>query len=156
MQRVRLTYDTGAAVVALPELFANDYRLTGKPAGSYKTANAELVQDKGARVIKGEDSYGNRLKLGGRGADVHKPLIAGSEIAKNADTLLWGSGGYIMPKSGPIATELRSFMKKLLQKHGDSSLTPLTSINYINGVYVLDYYLHPAQGADMAPLATRQ
>jgi hypothetical protein len=146
---VRLTYDTGAAVVALPESFATDYRISGKPEGSYKTASAEIVQDKGARVIKGEDSYGNRLKLGGRVADVHKPLIAGSEIAKNADTVLWGDGGYIMPKGGKIASEMRKCMAQLIKKYGDTSLTPL----YIhNGVYVMDYWLHPATGTDMAPL----
>jgi len=54
--KVRLTFDTGAAVVALPENFATDHRISGKPEGSYKTASAEIVQDRGARVIKGEDS----------------------------------------------------------------------------------------------------
>ena len=147
--KVRLTFDTGAAVVALPANFATDYRISGKPEGSYKTASAEIVQDKGARVIKGEDSYGNKLALGGRIADVHKPLIAGSEIAKNADTVLWDDGGYIMPKGSKIAVEMRKCMAQLIHRHGDTSLTPL----YIhNGVYVMDYFLHPAAGKDMAPL----
>ena len=147
--KVRLTFDTGAAVVALPENFATDYRISGKPEGSYKTASAEIVQDKGARVIKGEDSYGNKLALGGRVADVHKPLVAGSEIAKNADTVLWDDGGYIMPKGSKIAVEMRKCMAQLIHRYGDTSLTPL----YIhNGVYVMDYYLHPAVGKDMAPL----
>ena len=147
--KVRLTYDTGAAVVALPESFANDYKLTGKPEGSYKTASAEIVQDRGGRTVKGVDANSNRLKLGGRVADVHKPLIAGSQIAKNADTLLWDDGGYIMPKGGVIARKMRAYMAKLTQEHGVASLTPL----YIhNGVYCLDYWLHPAKGEDLAAM----
>ena len=145
--KVRLTLDTGAAVVALPKTFATQYKLDESKGGSYRTASAEIVQDEGGRNVKGQDSNGNKLALAGRVADVHKPLVAGSQVAKRSDMYLWDDGGFILPKTGVIAKKLHAYMEKLMAEHGTAELTPV----YVhNGVYCMDYWLHAPQGADLA------
>lgn len=46
-------------------------------------ANAESIEDQGGVVLSGTDKHGNRIRLECRVADVHRPLIAGSDAAKN-------------------------------------------------------------------------
>ena len=58
-------------------------------------------------------------------------------------------GGYIIPRESSIGKSMREHFKMLTKTKGIGELTPV----YLEkGVFVLDYYLKPATGADLKGL----
>ena len=125
-----------------PRQFCDDYPMTAPNKSTYRTASSEEIADEGGRNLRGLDEHYNKRQLGGRVTDVHKPLVAGSEVATTSDVILYRKNGYIMPKEGAIAVGMRQAFEKLVKQHGLESLTPL----YVEkGVYMFDFYVEPAK-----------
>ncbi len=131
---VKCNYDTGCArsVVPLTE---------GEPVQegdgtTYRTASGETIEDQGEAILRGHCEHGVLRKITARRADVHKVLVAGSAAAKFQDAWITKGGGYLVPRSSPIAKGLEKELHKLIKKYGDKNLIQLYEEN---GVY--NFYL---------------
>jgi hypothetical protein len=144
---LKLNYDTGAAMTAFPLEVAEGKNL--KDTGEhFKTASGQLISDKGPVTIKGKDAQGNVRKMKGRVTEVHKALVAASQIHQSQDVWLGLGGGVMMPRGGPIAQGLHKEYERLVRKHGDKDLLPIYEER---GVY--NFYLKVAKkDVELAPL----
>lgn len=148
---IKCNYDTGCArsVVPLKE---------GKPVQdgdgtTYRTASGETIEDQGEAILKGRDENGNLRNLRARRADVHKVLVSGSKAAKFQDAWITQGGGYLVPRSSPIAKGMNKELKRLIAKYGDKQLLPLYEEK---GVY--NFYLRRAPtcaGGDVSAVTTK-
>ena len=73
------TYDTGAAVSAIPR-DANIGTETEATECSYKTASGDFIPDNGGLCVQGTTEHGYRVTFRGGKSDVHKTLISASEV----------------------------------------------------------------------------
>ena len=88
----------------------------------------------------GSDSNGNKLALRGRVAKVHKVLASGVKVAERHDIWLGNDGGYIMPRHGPIAKEMRAHFEKVRLKYDEGDVTP---VYQERGTFVFDFWVKP-------------
>ncbi|CAL1134675.1 unnamed protein product [Cladocopium goreaui] len=135
-ERAELNIDTGAAITAVPLDFAKDYPRSESNGASYKAANAEPVEDQGSVKLVGYDESGNKIPIDCRVADVHRPLLSGSEIAKNYHIALGPSSGRLIPRNTPAGRAYSKAMKDLIRDYGDS----MPIVHNRRGIYVLDYW----------------
>ncbi|CAL1173780.1 unnamed protein product, partial [Cladocopium goreaui] len=119
-ERAELNIDTGAAITAVPLDFAKDYPRSESNGASYKAANAEPIEDQGSVKLVGYDESGNKIPIDCRVADVHRPLLSGSEIAKNYHIALGPSSGRLIPRNTPAGRAYSKAMKDLIRDYGDS------------------------------------
>ena len=141
-ERAELNIDTGAAITAVPLDFAKDYPRSESNGASYKAANAEPIEDQGSVKLVGYDESGNKIPIDCRVADVHRPLLSGSEIAKNYHIALGPSSGRLIPRNTPAGRAYSKAMKDLIRDYGDS----MPIVHNRRGIYVLDYWVSPFQG----------
>ena len=73
--------------------------------------------------LKDENEYARKMK--GSVADVRKPLAPAGERSGNNDALLFEDGGYLLPKTGPIAVALRKELQTLMNVHGTDKVMQL-------------------------------
>ncbi|CAL1141278.1 unnamed protein product [Cladocopium goreaui] len=119
-ERAELNIDTGAAITAVPLDFAKDYPRSESNGASYKAANAEPIEDQGSVKLVGYDESGNKIPIDCRVADVHRPLLSGSEIAKNYHIALGPSSGRLIPRNTPAGRAYSKAVKDLIRDYGDS------------------------------------
>ena len=132
---LKLNYDTGAAVVAFPAEFNEGGESTGVPL---VTASGERIADMGEIRLQGRDEYNQPRKIRGKVTQVHKVLAGAAQINRDGRQRTWltDTGGYLLPKEGPIAKGVEKELQRLIRKHGSKSLLPL----YVEkGVY--NFYL---------------
>ena len=83
-------------------------------AQTYKTASGEHIEDGGKANLVGRDSNGILRAVQGRAADVYKPLVACSQVARAGNDVWIGyDGGYMMNKDNFIAKALRNMFHEL-------------------------------------------
>ena len=129
----KYTYDTGAGVTAL--------RKTGREQvtdRTYKTASGQIIEDFGPTVHLGVDEHGQRRRLRGRVADVHKNLVSAALVNKVNDAYLWSDGGVIVPSNSEFAKEMHKCFNRLVAKYGDSNHLKLHVENHVYGFYLKD------------------
>ncbi len=164
-KKVKINLDTGAAITAIPRNFAESYPLSEKNTTRYRTASAEEICDEGGRFVLGSDAHGNKLAINGRVANVHKVLASGVKVSERNDIWLGNDGGYIMPRHGPIAKEMRAHFEKVRLKYDEEDITP---VYQERGTFVFDFWIKPhvkgkvptasvdTAHKTLAPLAERQ
>ena len=76
---MKFNLDTGAAQTAIPNGWED--RVVGSEGNGvvFKTASGELVPSQGIGTFEGFDESGNKCRVKGSMADVHKPLISASK-----------------------------------------------------------------------------
>jgi len=109
---LRFTHDTGAAETAFPGSTPGQ-RSVPNPLASYKTASGEIIPDEGGLVVSGWSELGGNLRLSGRCAAVHKPLVSASRVHnKGHATWLEKGGGYILPGNGRLMKRIREMIAR--------------------------------------------
>jgi hypothetical protein len=131
---VKCNYDTGCARSVVP--LSEGEPVQEGDGTTYRTASGETIEDQGEAILRGHCEHGIIRKITARRADVHKVLVAGSAAAKFQDAWITKGGGYLVPRSSPIAKGLEKELHKLINKHGDKNLIRLYEEN---GVY--NFYL---------------
>lgn len=139
---IKCNYDTGCARSVVP-LREGDAVQDGDGT-TYRTASGETIEDQGEAILKGRCEHGISRTLRARRADVHKVLVSGAKAAKFQDAWITEGGGYLVPRTSPIAKGMQKELDRLIKMHGDKGLIPLYEEN---GVY--NFYLRreapPAQ-----------
>ena len=112
-EMMKINLDTGAAVTAFPLKEGQELDVTGN-GNTYLTAGGESIKDSGGLQIGGRDEKANWRRIKGRLTPIHKALGSASQISKDGrqDIWIWGDGGCLMPRDGPIARGLlREYQK---------------------------------------------
>ena len=145
---LKMNLDSGCALTTFPKTFG----VAGKGNGLiYKTASGELIPDEGALKLTASDEFGTARQLRGRVANVHKALVAQSQVARAGQrTYLDDQGGWMFGKDSSVGKRVAQMVAKEAQKpnHG---MMPLYNEN---GVY--NFYLKMGSGGSIAPLEDGQ
>ena len=91
-----MTYDTGAAVAALPKRFEEGSARTEANGSRYQPCSGQECFDHGGVKVNGQDANGNKISVKGRLADVAKLLVSGNEVSKGSDVFITEGQGFIM------------------------------------------------------------
>ena len=131
---IKLNLDTGAAVTAFPESMA--------PAGlkgngqNYKTATGELTPDQGQIRVVGFSENNKRVRVNGRVAKVHKPLLSASKCVNNGQCVWLSQGGSWLIQKTDVAVKQ---VERILWKHamqGKATFIPLYEERGVYNLYV--------------------
>ena len=136
---MELNIDTGAAITAIPVEAAQGYPCSESNGLSYRTANGESIADQGCVKLKGMDARGNVLPIEGRVTEVHRALLAGSDVAKSHHVALGPRGGRLIPRNTEAGRAYSRMMKELIQKYGDE----MPEVHNRKGIYVMDCWMTP-------------
>ena len=136
--KITIAFDTGAAVTTIPEAIAKEVKADGC-GQKYRTASGELIDDKGATCLLGQDERFNCKAIRGRVTEVRKILASGSAVCKHNVVMLNNEGGDIIPSGSKIAKHLEKELEKAKMWYPNeaSSSTPL---RVEKGVYVFDFW----------------
>ena len=126
--------DSGAAVSLMPK----DFALTEGPTGrAYKTASAEVIPDYGKVTVQGRDQSGQLVEITSRVTDVHKPLLAASDVAKRGmNTWLTPTGGALIHRDGPIGRGMQKALTELIMKYGTVGMIRLYNEDGVYNCYL--------------------
>jgi len=145
---LKLNYDTGAAVSAFPEEFSEG----GAPTGTtLVTASGERITDMGEIRLTTRDEYNQSRRISGKVTSVHKVLMSASCVNREGKQRAWltDTGGYLIPRDGPIAKGMDKHLERLIEKYGAKSLLPL----YVEkGVY--NFYLKVDKSEAISSVST--
>ena len=72
-----------------------------------------------------EDEQGSKAGIKGAVTAVHKPLGSGAEFSQKYDTFLGLEGGVLVPKSHPVAVEMRRYYQELKWWYGNEGFVRL-------------------------------
>lgn len=137
---LRINFDTGAAVTALPMSFKSEKHRGDDDRRPFKTASGEALEDHGRSSIVGEDENGAARRISGHVTNVHKVLLSASGVhAKGFDSWLGEGGGCLFRRGGRLHREL---CKTYNRWSNNNSTIPL---HEENGVYNL--YLRTKSGS---------
>ena len=136
-EKIRMTFDTGAAVTAFGRDVTDGRKKTQANGAWYRTASGEECPDSGGIVLAGADEHANKRRIPGRVTDVRKPLVSGNEVIKGSDVFLYDGRGYIMPKNLEATEKIREFIMKVIKECGDEDFTPLYTHR---GIFCFDYW----------------
>ena len=103
---LRLNYDSGAAVTALPIAIAGDLPL--EKCGEFRVASGATIPNFGKIKMKSTDESGIERTLQGNITGVSKPLLSAAEVSKRWDSLLFEDGGILLEQSSAVALEIRA------------------------------------------------
>jgi hypothetical protein len=153
----RMTLDTGAGTTAFPNSYGAAFgKLSESNGAMYNTATGEFTEDQGTVAATGWNGKGQRCRIRGRVADIHKPLISGSSVAGTATEpqnlmFLGPGGGNIIPYNSSIGKDMRCYLSYLKNWYGTEALTDV----YVhNSVYCFDMKLDKDVAAiNLAPLS---
>jgi hypothetical protein len=126
--------DSGAAVSLFPKKFA----LTEGPTGrSYKTASAEVIPDYGKVTLQGRDQNHQLVELTSRVTEVHKPLLAASDVAKRGmNSWLTPTGGALIHRESPIGRGMQKALGGLIMKYGTIGMIRLYNEDGVYNCYL--------------------
>lgn len=101
--RVELTVDSGAGSTAIPPCVAPKEPVqvseTSKLGRQFKTATGQTVSDQGCKKLKVVTDSGVAVSLSSAVADIHKPLLALSDVCRKGGICHFETGNsYIQPK----------------------------------------------------------
>ena len=131
---IRMNYDTGAAVTAIPRTYAPEG--TSGNGQRYRTATGEYTEDCGQMRITGELENGEPRRITGRLAAVHKILVSAGKVAGfGLDGWISTGGGFLIQRSSRLGKRIaRMIAHESTKPH--HTMTPLYEEN---GVY--NFYL---------------
>ncbi len=140
LRHFKMCLYSGAAITALPKEMVPASCMVEEPsAQTYKTASGEHIEDGGKARLVGRDANGIMKAVQGRVADVYKPLVSATQVAKAGNDMWIGDdGGYMMKKDHYIAKALRKRFDELTRKFGFGGLTPIYEDK---GTYNFDFYV---------------
>ena len=109
----------------------------------YVDAAGERIEDYGAYRLHAADEWDRSLSLGGRLADVHKPLASAGQIASQGryGIMLRDDGGNMWRKDSKIGVEMRKHLEKLLARYGYAGVIPVHLEKGVYNFYVKDVEL---------------
>ena len=107
---LRLNYDCGAAVTALPIAIAGDLALEKR--GEFRVASGSVIPNLGKINMKSTDERGIERTVRGNITEVSKPLLSAAEASKRWDSILFEDGGILPERRSPVALEVRAFLEK--------------------------------------------
>ena len=107
---LRLNYNSGAAVTALPIVIAGDLPL--EKCGEFRVASGAVLPNLGKIKIKSMDESGIERTVRGNITEVSKPLLSAAEASKRWDSILFEDGGILLERRSPVALEVRAILKK--------------------------------------------
>ena len=136
--KMTIAFDTGAAVTTIPEAMAKEIKVDGC-AQKYRTASGELINDKGATLLLGQDERFNCKAIRGRVTEVRKILASGSAVCKHNVVMLNNEGGEIIPSGSKIAKHLEKELEKA-KKWYPNEANSSTPLRVEKGVYVFDFW----------------
>ena len=143
---IKINFDSGAAVSALPKKFAPGSGLSSN-GRCYKTASGDLIQDAGAIKFSGEDENGNKRGVKGRLMDVHTPLVSASEAAKaGQNAWLTKGGGWLIPQNSRVSKKI----EHLLSLEAARNSHQMLPVYEDQGVY--NFYMQMGKSGSIAPL----
>ena len=102
---LRLNYDSGAAVTALPIAIVGDLLL--EKCGEFRVASGATIPILGTTKMTSTDESGR-----GNVTEVSKPLLSVAEVSKRWDSLLFQDGGILLGRSSLVALEIRAVLAK--------------------------------------------
>ena len=136
--KMTIAFDTGAAVTTIPEAMAKEIKVDGC-GQKYRTASGELIDDKGATLLLGQDERFNCKAIRGRVTEVRKILASGSAVCKHNVVMLNNEGGEIIPSGSKIAKHLEKELEKA-KKWYPNEANSSTPLRVEKGVYVFDFW----------------
>ena len=98
---MRLNYDSGAAVTALPIAIAGDLPL--EKCGEFRVASGAVIPNLGKIKVKSMDESGIERTVRGNITEVSKPLLSAAEMSKRWESLLFEDGGILLERRSPVA-----------------------------------------------------
>jgi hypothetical protein len=130
---IKVNYDSGAAVTAVPRHFAEDSVSNGM---QYKTATGELTPDQGGVRISGRVNGGPVQRVSGRLTDVHKVLMSASKCAGlGRNGFLTKGGGYLIPDDSALSHKIKKMIRKEAMKQ-DNKLIKLYEEDGVCNLYL--------------------
>ena len=111
---LRLNYDSGAAVTALPIAVAGYLPLEkrGEFRGEFRTASGAVIPNLGKIKMKSTDENGIERMLRGNITEVSKPLLSAAEVSKGWDSLLFEDGGILLERNTSVSVKIRAVLAK--------------------------------------------
>ena len=137
--KVTWNLDTGAAASVVPTDLAKT--LGESVAGGevrFKTASGELLNSQGKVQLKGLNESYRKVAVTAHVADVHRPLAAGSSVAKHSLIVLDEDGGVMVHKNTPAYDRLRKVLEEEKEKEEKKGRSGeyFTPVHQEKGVYV--------------------
>eukprot|EP00971_Amphidinium_carterae_P027031 532963-Amphidinium_carterae.1 len=106
----RLNFDSGCGKTVLPVRYATGK--DDKDSSTYRTASGEVLADQGSATISCTGDNGLPLRVVGRAAEVHKPLISAASTLKGRLAIMTEAGGVIMRLADAEAKQVEQIMNK--------------------------------------------
>ena len=106
---LRLNYDSGAAVTALPIAIAGDLPL--EKCGEFRVASGAVILNVGKIDMKSMDESGIERTVRGNSTEDSRPLLSAAEASKRWDSILFEDGGILLERRSPVALEVRAILK---------------------------------------------
>ena len=116
-----LTYDSGAAMTALPVAVAGDLPL--EKHGEFRVASGAVIPNLGKIKMKSTDESGVARSIRGHITEVAKPLLSAAEVSRRWDSLLFKDGGILLERNslccfgGPSNFEKSQSLGSSWQEH---------------------------------------
>ena len=129
--------DSGAGATVWPE---TSHYGEEKPATrrlTCRTATGEFVESGSQLVVTGTDAWGQRLKLSGHKAAVHKPLASAGEItSRGHDIIMTKTGGFILNAGSKVLKDVKDALNKSIKKHGWDGIIELVVEKGVYNMYI--------------------
>ena len=151
---IPINLDSGASVSAFP---ASYFKGGGDGNGAlHRTADGQLIEDKGADILRGRDENNVLQELGGRIADVHKILCSASKLATVGRHDMWldHEGGSAWDRDSEFGRQLRLAFSALMAKYGETRFVPIYLEKGVYNFYLMSPTAVQPEEASVEPLAS--
>ena len=101
----------------------------------YKTASGEIIRDEGLGELHGSTEGGQGMRLQGRIAAVHKPLVSASRALRSHVAFMDSNGGYVFRNDSDEGRRLARLARELA-KANPMGVTPLYQENGVYNMYM--------------------
>ena len=110
---MKFNLDTGAAQTAIPNGWEDRVVVSEGNEVVFTTASGELVPSQGIGTFEGFDESGNKCRVKGSMADVHKPLISASKcLGFGRIAVLDVNGGSLIPQGSKVGKAVQAILEK--------------------------------------------
>jgi len=130
---LKMTLDTGAAASVFPVAYEHGEKVStkGMMAPRFKTTTGERIGADTRRRVRGRGEWGQMLGFEGWNTEVHKPLIAASEVINGGSMVLLDATGSYAIGNKAIREKIMSYVNKLIE----SDYKDVVPVRQENGVF---------------------